>query len=342
MKHCVNQRRKYLLTLGAGALANALPAFAQQPAKPAEKIWRVGVLAPSNRTAALDPLFSGAFPLGMRELGYVEGKNLLIEWRFADNQIEALPGLAAELVQWKPDVLVAIAHSAALASQQATSTIPIVMTTALDPVAAGLVKSLARPGGNLTGLANLSAELGPKRLEMLLAMTSASRPKPSTVAVMMSNTTAGNLEAVDIIGAAGKKLGVKIVPFVAGTAQEIDSAFAAMRLQNAAGLIVLLNPLFQQQRNQIAALAAKHRLPCMAGDRIYVDAGCLMSYGTNLASLFRHAATYVDKIFKGAKPADLPVQQPTRFELFINGKTAKALGLKIPQSLLISAEKVIE
>ena len=338
----MNHRRKLLTALGTGALAAPFGAFAQPPAKPAEKTWRIGVLAQSNRAAALDPLFSGAFPLGMRELGYVEGKNLLIEWRFGDNQIEALPGLAAELVQWKPDVLVGIGHSAALAAQQATGTIPIVMTTSNDPVAAGLVKSLARPGGNLTGLANLSAELGPKRLEMLLAMTSAATPKPSTVAVMMSHATESNREALDLIRTAGQKLGVKAVAFVAGTEQEIDNAFAAMRKQNAGGLIVLLNPLFQQQRNQIAALAAKHRLPCMAADRIYVEAGCLMSYGTNLAGLFRHAATYVDKILKGARPADLPVEQPTRFDLFINGNTAKALGLKIPQSLLITAEKVIE
>ena len=334
-------RRTLLAAAGTSALAAPFGTFAQ-PAKAPEKIWRVGVLALPNRAAALDPLFSGALPLGLRDLGYVEGKNLLIEWRFADNKIEALPGLAFDLVQWKPDVLVGIAHSAALASQQATSTIPIVMTTALDPVAAGLVKSLARPGGNITGLANLSAELGPKRLEMLLAMTAAATPKPSTVAVMMSNTIPANSDAAAIIRSAGQKLGVKVVPFVAGTPQEIDTAFAAMRKQRAGGLIVLLNPLFQQQRNQIAALAAKHRLPCMAGDRIYVEAGCLMSYGTNLAVMFRRAAYYVDRIFKGAKPADLPVEQPTRFELFINGKTAKALGLKIPYALMIMADKVIE
>ena len=337
----MNHRRKLLVALGTSALSAPFGTFAQST-KPSEKIWRVGVLALPNRAAALDPLFSGALPLGLRDLGYVEGKNLLIEWRFGDNKIEALPGLAAELVQWKPDVLVGIAHSAALAAQQATSTIPIVMTTAVDPVAAGLVKSLARPGGNITGLANLSAELGPKRLEMLLAMTAAATPKPATVAVMMSNTIPANSDAAAIIGSAGQKLGVKVVPFVAGTPQEVDTAFAAMRKQRAGGLIVLLNPLFQQQRNQIAALAAKHRLPCMAGDRIYVEAGCLMSYGTNLAGMFRRAAYYVDRIFKGAKPADLPIEQPTRFELFINGKTAKALGLKIPQALLIMAEKVIE
>ena len=337
----MNHRRKLLVALGTSALSAPFGTFAQST-KPSEKIWRVGVLALPNRAAALDPLFSGALPLGLRDLGYVEGKNLLIEWRFGDNKIEALPGLAAELVQWKPDVLVGIAHSAALAAQQATSTIPIVMTTAVDPVAAGLVKSLARPGGNITGLANLSAELGPKRLEMLLAMTAAATPKPATVAVMMSSAIPANSDAAAIIGSAGQKLGVKVVPFVAGTPQEVDTAFAAMRKQRAGGLIVLLNPLFQQQRNQIAALAAKHRLPCMAGDRIYVEAGCLMSYGTNLAGMFRRAAYYVDRIFKGAKPADLPVEQPTRFELFINGKTAKALGLKIPQALLIMAEKVIE
>ena len=338
----MNKRRQTLAALGVNALLNALPGLAQAQSKPSEKIWRVGVLAQPNRAAALDPLFSGALPLGLRDLGYVEGKNLLIEWRFADNKIKALPGLAAELVQWKPDVLVAIASSAALASQRATSTIPIVMTTAVDPVAAGLIKSLARPGGNITGLANLSAELGPKRLEMLLAMTAAATPKPATVAVMMSSAIPANSDAAAIIGSAGQKLGVKVVPFVAGTPQEIDAAFAAMRKQRAGGLIVLLNPLFQQQRNQIAALAAKHRLPCMMGDRIYVEAGCLMSYGTNLAGMFRRAATYVDKIFKGAKPADLPVEQPTLFELFINGKTAKALGLKIQHALMIMAEKVIE
>ena len=342
MKHPVNQRRQTLAALGAVVLAQGMPAIAQAPAQVSGKIWRVGVLALPTRAAALDPLFSGAFRLGMRDLGYVEGRNLVIEWRFADGRVETLPGLAAELVQWKPDVLLAVAHDAALAAQKATSTIPVVMTTALDPVAAGLVKSLARPGANITGLANLSGELGPKRLEMLLAMTSASRPKVSTVAVMMSHASAGNREALQLIEAAGRKLGVKIVPVVAGTAQEIDHAFPAMRGQHAGGLIVLLNPLLQQQRRQIAALAAQHRLPCMAADRIYAEAGCLMSYGTNLAGLFRHAATTVDKIFKGAKPADLPVEQPTRFELFINGTTAKALGLKIPQSLLITAEKVIE
>ena len=338
----MNPRRKLLAALGAGALAHTLtsawPVLAQQPGR----IWRVGVLALPNRAAALAPLFSGAFPLGMRDLGYVEGRNLVIEWRFADGKVEALPGLAAELVQWKPDVLVAIAHDAALASQKATSTIPIVMTTALDPVAAGLVRSLARPGGNLTGLANLSGELGPKRLEMPLAMTSASIPKSSLVAVMISHASSGNREAVEIVQAAGRKLGVRIVPVVAGTAQEIDNALSAMREQNAGGLIVLLNPLLQQQRNQIAALAAKHRLPCKAADRIYAEAGCLMSYRTNLAGLFRHAATNADKILKGARPADLPVEQPTKFQLVINGKTAKALGLKIPQALLISAEEVIE
>jgi putative ABC transport system substrate-binding protein len=274
----------------------------------------------------------------MRDLGYVEGKNLAIEWRFADGDVKRLPGLAAELVQLNVDVLVAVAHDAALAAQKATATIPIVMTTALDAVDAGLVKSLARPGGNITGILNLSGDLGPKRLEMLLAMV----PKLSRVGVLHSPNNPAITEALESIQAAGRKLGVTILPLAARTPQDIDNAFSVMRQRNAGALLVFLQPLFQQQKTQIAELTAKHRLPSMTGDQLYAEAGCLMSYGTNLAGMFRHVATYVDKIFKGAKPGDLPVERPTKFELVINRKTAKALHLTIPQSLLISADKVID
>jgi putative ABC transport system substrate-binding protein len=313
-------------------LAAPLLAFAQQPGK----IWRVGFLAVPGRPDFLDTHAYGGFPRGMREMGYVEGKNLVIEWRFADNKPERLPALAAELVQSKVHVLVAAATPAALAAQKATVTIPIVIVAIGDPVAAGLVKSLARPGGNITGLTGI--DLGPKRLELLLEMV----PKLSRVAFLVNPDNAANIRSLEGVQAAGRKLRVEILRAEARTAQEIDKAFTLIRQQDAGALMVVQNPLFQQQRSQIAEFAAKHRLPSMTADRVYAEAGCLMSYGSNTADIYFRAATYVDKIFKGVKPADLPVEQPTKFELVINGRTAKALGLTIPQSLLISADKVIE
>ncbi len=327
-------RRKLLIALGASALASPLSPRAQ----PATKIWRVGYLALPNRPAALDSHYLGAFAHEMREFGYVEGKNFVIEWRFADNDVKRMAGLAAELVQFKVDVIVTASNDGALALQKATATIPIVIVSAGDPVASGLVKSLARPGGNITGVSTLNVDLGPKRLEMLLGMA----PKVSRVAVLVNPSNQATIKTLASIQAAGLKLGVKILPVEAQTPQEIDHAFSLMRQQNAGALMVLLIPLFQQQKNQIAELAAKHRLPTMTADRVYPEAGCLMSYGANLADSIRRTAVYVDKIFKGAKPADLPVEQPTKFELIINRKVAKALGLKIPNSLLVSAEKVIE
>lgn len=286
----------------------------------------------------MDSHFISAFPGGMRELGYVEGKNLVIEWRFADGKLDRLPALAAELVALKLDVIVAGGNDSPLALKKATTTIPIVMATASDPVGSGLVTSLARPEGNITGLSTLTNELGPKRLEMLLAMV----PKASRVAVLRNPANPASYKSLETVQAAGQKLGVKILPTQARTPQEIDDAFASMRQQNASALLVFLNPVFQQQRDQIAELAAKHRLPSMAADQLYAEAGCLMSYGSSLADNLRRAATYVDKIFKGAKPGDLPVEQPVKFEFIINGKTAKTLGIRIPQSLLVQAEKVIE
>ena len=328
------KRRRLVVAGAASALAAPLASLAQQP----DKVARVAFLALPNRATALDPLFSGAFPLGMRDLGYVEGRNLLIEWRFADSQVERLPALAAELLQWKPQVLVAATHEAALAAQKATSTIPIVMTTGNDPVAGGLIQSQARPGGNITGLSNLSGDLGPKRLEMLAAMV----PRLASVAVLVAASNPGTVKALESLKVAGQKLRIRIAPMDVRTPAQIDDAFGQMRRDNIGALMVFLQPLFQQQKLQLAALAAQGRLPCMAGDPMYAQAGCLMSYGTSLAGLFRRVATYVDKILKGAKPADFPVEQPTRFDLVINGKTAKALGLTIPQSLLISADRVIE
>ena len=269
--------------------------------------------------------------------GYVEGRNLKIEWRFADNQLERLPALAAELVALQPDVLVAAANAAPLALQKATSTLPIVMLSLGDPVASGLVKSLARPGGNVTGLSVLG-ELAPKRLELLRGMA----PKLSQVALLQPAGHARNRTVLEGMQAAAQTLGIKVLPLEARTPQEFEAAFAAMAKAQVRALIVTPDPLFSQNRVRLAELTAKHRVPAIAADRVYAEAGLLMSYGPNYADSYHRGAYYVDRIFKGAKPADLPVEQPTRFELFINGTTAKALGLTIPQALLITAEKVIE
>ena len=287
---------------------------------------------------------------GLRELGYIEGGNLVIDRRHVDGDLARLPGLAAELVQLKVDLIAAAGNDATVAAQAATSTIPIVMPSTSDPVGNGIVQSLARPGGNITGIADLSAELGPKRLEMLLAMmaspaskpVAAKTPKVSRVAVLARSQTRGQLWALKHIQDAGLSVGITIVPIYANTPKDIDQAFASMRQQRVAALMVLPNPFLIQQRDQIAQLAAQHRLPVSAPYRIFAEAGCLMSYGADLIDTFRRSAIFVDKIFKGRKPADLPVEQPVKFELVINGKTAKALGLKIPQSLLILADKVIE
>jgi ABC-type uncharacterized transport system substrate-binding protein len=327
------KRRKLLAAIGLCALAAALGSFAQQQ----RKVWRIGFLA-TRRPVSLDSDSYGAFPRGMRELGYVEGKNLIIEWRFADGQYERLPGLAAELVRLKVDVLVVVGTVAISAAQKATTTIPIVMGTSGDPVGTGFVKSLAHPGGNITGISNTTADISAKHLEMLLSMV----PKLSRVAVLMNPANASNSTILKSIQTAAQTVGVKVAPLEARTPQEIGNAFTVMTQQHAGAVIVEIDSFFVQQRNQIAELAAKHRLPSIAPFREYAEAGALMSYGQNVADNFLRAATYVDKILKGAKPGDLPVEQSTKFELFINRKTAKALGLTIPQSLLISADVVIE
>jgi putative ABC transport system substrate-binding protein len=329
----MNNRRKLVIALGASALTAPFGSFAQQQSK----IWRVGFLT-TRRIESLDSDDYGAFPRGMRELGYVEGKNLLIEWRSADGKSERLPGLAAELVQLKVDVIVAAGTPAISAAQRATATLPIVMGSVGDPVGSGFVQSLTRPGGNITGLSILTGDLGSKYLEMLLSMA----PKLSRVAFLLNPDNASDRISLSNVQAAAQKLGIKFLPVEARTVQGIEHAFAMMGQQNAGGGVVGGDGYFVQQGGQIAELAVKKRLPSVSPYRGYVEAGGLMSYGSNVADSYRRAATYVDKILKGAKPADLPVEQPTKFELFINRKTAKALGLTIPQSLLISADKVIE
>ncbi|HEV2056382.1 MAG TPA: ABC transporter substrate-binding protein [Methylomirabilota bacterium] len=312
-------------------LAVPLAAEAQAPAK----VPRIGFL--SARPPTDNPYFIESFRQGLRELGYVEGQNIAIEYRFAEGRPERLPALAAELVRLKVDVLVTAGPPAPEAAKQATGTIPIVFAVAADPVAVGLVASLARPGGNITGLASISPDLIGKQLELLKEVV----PNISRVAVLQNPSNDSHPHTLRQAEGAARGLGVQLHIVQVRTPPEIDAAFAAMRSQRAGGVLVLRDPLFLTQRTQIAALAAKSRLPAVYGFREEAEAGGLMAYGASVPLMYRRAATYVDKILKGAKPADLPVEQPTKFELVINLKTAKALGLTIPQSLLLRADEVI-
>jgi putative ABC transport system substrate-binding protein len=327
-------RRKLLVAFGASALTVPLALFAQQQSK----VWRVGFLSTQRRPDSLDSDIFGAFSNGMRELGYVEGKNLVIEWRFGDGQYERLPALAAELVKMKVDAIVTEGTPGTIAAQKATMTIPIVFGSAADPVGDGLVKSLARPGGNTTGLSILAGDIFSKLLEMLLSMI----PKLSRVAILVNPDNSSHATLIKSVQTAAQRTRVKILPVKARSAQEIENSFAMMAGQKIEAVLVSRDSLFHQQRRQVVELANKYRLPSIGGVREHVEAGGLMSYGPNLPNIYGRAATYVDKILKGAKPGDLPVEQPTTFELFINRKTAKALGLTIPQELLLRADKVIE
>ena len=330
----MNNRRKLLVALGASVIAAPLSSFAQQQGK----VWRVGILATRSRPASLEATAFNQFLRGMRELGYIEGKNLQVEFRWAEAKHESLPGLAAELVQLKVDVIVAAGAQDIDAARKATSTIPIVMATSSDPLVDGFAKTLAHPGGNITGLTNSTVDISPKLLELLLSMV----PKLSHLGVLVNPVNSSHADVLKSVQSAAQKMSINVFHVQARTAAEIEQAFSTMLRAKAGGVLVPRDGFFVQQVGQIAKLAAKHRLPSISGYRQYADAGGLMSYGQSADESFRRAATYVDKIFRGAKPSDLPIEQPTTFELVINGRTAKALGLTIPQSLLISADKVIE
>ena len=267
----------------------------------------------------------------------MEGKNLIIEERWAEGNYERLPGLAAELVQMKVDVIVASAN-AIRAAQQATTTIPIVMVTTADPVGSGFIASLARPGGNITGLSNMSVDVSSKYLELLRAAV----PRLSRVTVLVNPANPIHSDFLKRVQATEKTNSVTISPVEASTASQIEAAFGAMTRERAGALIVLPDSFFSSQARRIAELAAQQRLPTMFWTRGLVESGGLMSYGQNSAEHYYRAATYIDKILKGAKPGELPVEQPTKIELVINLKTAKAIGLAIPQELLLRADKVIE
>jgi putative ABC transport system substrate-binding protein len=301
----MRRRRKLLVALGASVLAAPFVSLAQKQSK----IWRIGFLSQRGRPESLDSENPGAFRRGMRERGHVEGKTFVIEWRFADGKAERLPGLVAELVHLNVDVIVTGGTPDTSAAQKATTTIPIVMANAGDPVGSGFVKSLAHPGGNITGLSNLSADIAPKLLELLRTMA----PKVSRVAVLLNPANSTNAAILKSLQAAAPKVNVKILPLEAETAQEIEKAFSEMFREKAGAVVVAQDSFLIQQRSQIAELAAKGRLPSVSGIREYAEAGGMLTYGSSIADNFRRAATYVDKILKGAKPADLPVEQPIKF-----------------------------
>jgi len=326
-------RRRFMVTLAGGLLAAPLAAEGQQE----EKVPRIGLLDYSSPDQARITWWE-AFQQRMRELGYVEGRTVAFERRWAHGDVERLPGLATDLVRLKVNIIVTGGSPAALAAKTATRTIPIVMATGADPVEQGLVPSLGQPGGNLTGMTTLSADLTAKRLQLLRELL----PKASRVALLFDGNSGGGLLSARATKAAGKQMGVEILAYDMRKPSEFDHAFSAMTKDRAGGLDVANSPMFFTERRRIAELALKHRLPTMVGSREYAEAGALVSYGTDYVDLFRRVPTYVDKILRGAKPGDLPVEQPTKFELVINLKTAKALGLTIPASLLARADQVIE
>jgi putative ABC transport system substrate-binding protein len=327
----VRTRRAFLGTLGGGLLTAALAAEAQQPVKtPRIALLFYGAPGPSPE---LD-----AFRQGLREHGYVEGQNVTIEYRFARGEVERLSGLAAELARLQPDVIVTPGTPASLAAKQATSTIPIVFAGVADAIGAGLVANLPRPGGNITGLTGISAELGGKRLELLKQVV----PTASRVAVLFNPADRANVLVVKGLQESAPALGLTLQLVEVRTPGEFEDAFVAMTRKRAQALFGAAGVLTSEHRRVVVGLAAKRRIPAMWGDRDFVEAGGLMSYAVNFYDQIRRAATYVDKILKGAKPADLPVEQPTRYELLINLKAAKALGLTIPPALLQGADQVIQ
>jgi putative ABC transport system substrate-binding protein len=326
-------RRAFLGTLAGGLLAAPLAVEAQQPAKTP----RIGVLGAGS--ASDTALRFEAFRQGLRERGWIEGQNVVLEYRWGDGRYDRLADLAAELVRLKVDVIFAPGTAGTVAAQNATRTIPIITATVGDPVGRGTIASLARPGGNVTGLSfSVGFEIVGKELELLKEVV----PKVSRVAVLGNPGNPSYGPMLREAQVAGRSLGVQLQVLEARGPNEFDRAFAAMVKQRAGALLVFADAAYIFDRTPLAQLAAKSRLPAIYGLREHVDAGGLLAYGPNLSDLFRRAATYVDKILKGAKPADLPVEQPTKFELVINLKTAKALGLTIPQSLLQRADELIQ
>jgi putative ABC transport system substrate-binding protein len=327
----MNKRRNLIVALGAGALTTPLGLFAQQQGK----VWRVGVLF-SQSTIGDSERFQN-MRAGLRELGYLENRNIVFELRYADSKYEQLPGIAAELVRLNVDVLIASGTPAANAAKQATSTIPIVMVSVGDPVGTGLVASLARPGGNATAIAILGPELMVKRIELLHEIY----PRVKKIAMLVNPSNPSNVNTYKIAADAGKALKVDLQKYEVTSLDEIKSAFAIMAKKGAGAVVFTQDSLLIRNYVPIALLAEKQRLPS-SGPAEFPPNGGLIGLGALTSEIFRRAATYVDKIFKGVMPGDIPVEQPTMFELVINMKTAKTLGVKVPNSILLRASRVIE
>jgi putative ABC transport system substrate-binding protein len=326
-------RKNFLcLTLCAMLFALCSSAHAQQPTK----IPRIGFLIGGSASSAAAR--TDAFRQGLSELGYVEGKNIVIEWRHGEGKLDHLPTLVAELMRFKVDIIVTTGGTPTRAAKEATSTVPIVMAQDSDPVGSGFVASLARPGGNITGLSSLAPELGGKRLELLKEIV----PKLSRIAILGTSTNPGYAQTIREMELAAGAFGVRLQYLDVRAVKDIETAFRAAAMERADAVLLLVSFVLNSQRKQITDLAVKSRLPAIYYNPEWVEDGGLMSYGVSFTDLYRRAAIYVDKILKGAKPADLPVEQPTKFELGINLKTAKQIGLTIPSSVLARADKVIK
>ena len=329
----MNKRRKLLITLGADLLTFSRATHAQQTGK----VSQIGYLG--NSTPAMEFALVEGFRQGLRERGYVEGKNIAVHYRWAEGKIDAMPALIAELIALKVDVLVTAGTPAALAAKKATVTLPIVMAAVGDAVGTGIVPSLARPGGNITGMSTMYNDLEGKRLQILRELV----PKMKRIALLTNPANAFTAVILKSTRAAAATLGLTAQVYEVSTVGEFDKVFAAIAKTKPAAMAVLADrPFLVSNRTRIVQFVAQNRLPAIYPFAEFVEEGGLVYYGPSFADMFRRSATYVDKILKGAKPADLPLEQPMRFELIVNGKTAKTLGLKIPQSLLIMADKVIE
>jgi putative ABC transport system substrate-binding protein len=332
----MNSRRKFIVAIGCGALAASLRAFGQQTPT---KIPRIGYLHTASPPSDGVDWRLSAFQDGLRELGYIDGKTIRLEVRWGEGKLERMSALAAELVQLNVDIIVAGTAPSVLAARQATLTIPIVMPVSSDPVGDGLVKSLAHPGGNITGLSLMSPELGAKRLQLLKELL----PKVvHPVAVLWNPAYVGMRTRFEQAQSAAPAVGITVRSMEVRDLRELETAFDAIIKDRSDALLLLADPFTGSQRRQIVEFAAQKRLPAIYESSEFVDAGGLMSYGPSIAENYRRAAYYVGKILKGAKPADLPIEQPTKFELIVNMKTARALGIKIPDSIMVQATKVIE
>jgi|SRR5215831_6232908 len=326
--------KKILLSVVAAII---IPFVYQADAQQRGKIPRIGILLPSAPNTAADANLE-AFRQGLRDLGYVDGRNIILEYRWAENREDQYPQLVAELIRLKVDIIFTSSTPAVLVAKQATKTIPIVFPISSDPVSVGIVDSFARPGGNATGLSSMASDLWPKRMELLKEAF----PKVSRLAMIWNSSNPGmKLRAKETVASAGP-LGVTVQDRGVRDLDGLEGLFAILSKDRPDALLTMVDPFTRFHLKRILEFAAKNRLPAMYEERSFVEAGGLISYGPSNAELYRRSATYVDKILKGANPADLPVEQPIRFELFINLKTAKELGLTIPQSVLYQADKVIK